>query len=428
MDRAREGPHPPVALTRRGWRSLFVRILQANKFHFEKGGSERYYFALSEALVTRGHTVVPFAMEDPRNLPTEYAGTFAPARDYDASLSLASLASFVHSRPAARRIGQLADAVRPDVAHLHNIYHQLTPSIIDALADRGIPVVMTLHDYKLVCPSYSLFAHGAFCHRCRGGRVQHALLQGCGGSRSRGALLALEAVVQRVRGVYGRVARFIAPSDYLRRVMLDSGMDPARIVHLPPFFAPNAAGGEADRACLERLPARFVAYVGRLSAEKGVDTLLAAARRVPDIPFVLFGDGPARTTLASAAPANVQFAGHVTGATLAAAYARMACGVMATRSPENAPLAVVELAAAGVPMVVTRVGGLPEMAVRLDAASVDAGDDAALAAAVRSVWSDEHAGDRARRAWVASADTFDRDRHVRAIEAIYAGVMTGVSA
>ena len=164
-------------------------ILQANKFYYEKGGSERYFFALSRALESRGHSVVPFSMQHPRNHASPYSRHFVPRRDYDATgaspKSLGAALSFVRSGDAARRIRALVDETKPGIAHLHNIYHQLTPSIIDALADRGVPVVMTLHDYKLVCPSYGMFAHGAYCYRCRGGRFERAIQVGCGGSRAR---------------------------------------------------------------------------------------------------------------------------------------------------------------------------------------------------------------------------------------------------
>src|SRR6185369_10769181 len=111
-------------------------------------------------------------------------------RDYDAGAvrALRSVPGFIRSREAARRMGELLDEVHPDVAHLHNIYHQLTPSIIDVLAARGVPVVMTLHDYKLVCPSYAMFAHGDVCRRCRGGKFFRAVTVSCAGSRARSAL------------------------------------------------------------------------------------------------------------------------------------------------------------------------------------------------------------------------------------------------
>jgi hypothetical protein len=127
-------------------------------------------------------------------------------------------------------VGELLDEVHPDVAHLHNIYHQLTPSIIDVLAARGVPLVMTLHDYKLVCPSYAMFAHGDVCRRCRGGKFFHAVTVSCAGSRARSALLAAESYWQRWTRVYDRVDCFIAPSEFLRGIMLDGGVAPERIV------------------------------------------------------------------------------------------------------------------------------------------------------------------------------------------------------
>ncbi|HEX6791981.1 MAG TPA: glycosyltransferase, partial [Candidatus Krumholzibacteria bacterium] len=147
-------------------------ILQANKFFHERGGSERYLFALSRALASRGHEVLHFAMAHPDNAPSPQGRYFVPQRDYASPAwrpaSVRSVFEFIRSPQAARCLDRLLAERRPDVAHLHNIYHQLTPSIIERLAARRIPVVMTLHDYKLVCPSYTMFARGAPCYRCRG--------------------------------------------------------------------------------------------------------------------------------------------------------------------------------------------------------------------------------------------------------------------
>lgn len=395
-------------------------ILQVNKFFFEKGGSERYFFELSRAQAGRGHEIVHFAMTHPRNLPSPWSGHFAPLREYEAGGGWRAARDFIRSREAATCIEDLLRAIRPDVAHLHNIYHQLTPSIIGVLSRARVPLVMTLHDYKLVCPSYSLFTGGRACRRCVRGPVLHAVAHRCGGTLARSLLLAAEAGWQRVTRVYARVDRFIAPSAFMRAVMVEGGMDGARIRHVPPF-APEGAPAEAGRAP-GGLPDRFVAYVGRLSPEKGVDVLLDAMERLPGIPLVVFGDGPAGPALAVRARGlpHVRFAGHVTRADLAAAMPRAVAVVLPTLSPENAPLAVVEAASAGVPVVVSDQGGLPGLAGAFDGVTVPAHDVAALASAIAAVWADgESARARAGHAWRRSRELFSMEHHLDAIEEIY---------
>jgi glycosyltransferase involved in cell wall biosynthesis len=408
-----------------------VTILQANKFFFLRGGSERYFFALSDALASRGHRVVHFSMQHPRNRPSPYSAHFVPQRDYDAArgalASPGAVLGFIRSRDAGRRMAGLAAATRPDVAHLHNIYHQLTPSIIDALADAGVPVVMTLHDYKLVCPSYAMFARGDYCYRCRGGRFHNAVAVSCGGSRARSALLALESFWQRRTRVYERVACFIAPSEYLRGVMVDAGIPADRIVYVAPLnpASPDQAAAKADDlARIDELPQRFIAYVGRLSAEKGIRVLLDAMRLTPEIPLVVFGEGPEEASLRAIASAhglsNVAFAGHASHALIERALGRAVAVVLPTLSPENAPMAILEAANAGVPVVVSDRGGLPEMARRVGGAVVPAGEASALAAAIRDAWTDPARWkERARIAWHEHRDAHGAGAHTASIEAIY---------
>jgi glycosyltransferase involved in cell wall biosynthesis len=413
-----------------------VVILQVNKFYYEKGGSERYFFALARALEAHGHSVIPFSMQHPSNRPSPYSRHFVPRRDYETAgaspHSLGAALGFIRSRDAARRIGALIDETTPAVAHLHNIYHQLTPSIIDALADRGVPVVMTLHDYKLACPSYGMFAHGEYCYRCRGGRFERAILVGCGGTRARSALLAVEAFWQRWTRVYERVACFIAPSEYLRGVMIEAGIPPQRIVHVTPLNPSAAEGGDnVGTTTLDGLPERFVAYVGRLSPEKGVRVLLEAARRVPEIPVVIFGDGPENATLREMARQHglpVVFAGHASRAVIEGALRRAVVVVLPTLSPENAPMAILEAADAGTPVIVSDRGGLPEMAAHVGGRVVPAGDVAALADALRDAWQNAPAWKaHARATWQNHHAAHDDATHVAAIEGIYTRVQRGAT-
>ncbi|MDH3197877.1 MAG: glycosyltransferase, partial [Candidatus Krumholzibacteria bacterium] len=414
-------------------------VLQANKFFYEKGGTERYLFLLSEALEERGHRVAHFAMAHPANRPSPWSHHFVSRREYDGAGLAASLrhaGSFIRSGEAARRIDALVAEARPDVAHLHNIYHQLTPSIIVALKRRGIPVVMTLHDYKLVCPNYSLFAKGAFCYRCQGGSFQNAVRVRCSGdSRVRGALLAMEAYWQRWTRVYDAVDCFIAPSRYLRDTIVAAGTDAGRVRHVPGFVDPPGTRGEeplspADARVLASLPGRFVVYFGRLSAEKGLETLLEAVARLPEVPLVVCGDGPEAGRLSALArvraPERVHFTGFAARALLERIVARAAASVIPSLSPENAPYTGLESAAAGVPLIVSDMGGLPEMAGVVGGHVFAHGDAAALAERIAEVWADgASARERAAGGRATALAHYARARHVAAVEAIYAQVVTG---
>jgi glycosyltransferase involved in cell wall biosynthesis len=411
-------------------------VLQINKFFWLKGGAERYFFSVSEGLESLGHRVLHFSMEHPANRPSPYAKYFVSRKDYESPAgvvrTMRQAASFIRSREAASRIRRLIRDHRPDVAHLHNTYHQLTPSIIAALDGAGVPMVLTLHDYKLVCPNHNHFAGGAYCYRCRGGRYYQAAAARCSeGSFARSALLSVEAYWQRWTGVYARVGRFIAPSRFMRdRIAAaagEVGIDAGRVVYLP-NFSPPAEGqtdlSDAERSVYDGLPPSYVLYFGRLGVEKGLGTLLDAAAALPAVPFVVCGDGPERGALEQAAGEraldNVTFIGYANKPLLERVVERATVSVLPALSPENAPFTVIEAAAAGVPQVVSDMGGLPEMAEIVNGSVFKHGDAADLAAKIERLWSDP-AGAKARAASGCSAamEHFDRDRHIRSLLEIY---------
>jgi glycosyltransferase involved in cell wall biosynthesis len=414
-------------------------VLQVNKFFWLKGGAERYFFSLSGELARRGHDVVHFSMQHPANRPSPYAAYFVSRRDYESPAgglrTLSQAASFIRSREAARRIRRLVRDHRPDVAHLHNTYHQLTPSIIAALDEAGVPVVVTLHDYKLVCPKYSHFAGGRYCYRCRGGHYLQALLTRCSdGSLSRSALLSAEAYWQRWTGVYGRVRAWLAPSRFMRDRIVeaagDIGIEAGRVTHLPSFCPPvegPSGMSDADQAVLDALPEAYVLYFGRLGVEKGLEGLIEAAGRLPGVPFVLVGDGPHRPALermvADRSLGNVRFAGYADQPLLERVVERAAVSVLPAIWPENAPFTVIEAAAAGVPQIVSDMGGLPEMAEIVSGLVFRHGDGADLAARIEELWSDpEAARARGEAGRKAAREYFDRDRHMGSLLKIYEGV------
>jgi glycosyltransferase involved in cell wall biosynthesis len=339
-----------------------MRILLAHKFFRPFGGIERHLFDLRALLAERGHEVVDFAMADPRNLPSPYADHFVSYRDFQpgsAGGALRALGRMLYSVEASRRIKQLVDRRRPDLAHLLSVYHQLSPSTVQALHGRGIPIVQKLADYKVVCPAYTLLSDGRPCERCAGGRVYWVALRRCHEGRLDASVaLALEAMLHRwVLRTYSRVSLFLAPSRFLMDKVRAMGLRGC-IRHLPNFVA-------LDRWRPAPLPAEpVVAYAGRLVEEKGVDVLLHAMEGLP-FQLRLYGDGPARPALeriiAERGLANVELAGVLDEARLREALAACRCLVLPARWYENNPHAVLEAAAMARPAVVSDVGGLPEI-------------------------------------------------------------------
>jgi glycosyltransferase involved in cell wall biosynthesis len=279
----------------------------------------------------------------------------------------------VWNRAAAADTRRLLATWRPDVADVHYVYEGLSLSVVDALQRAGVPVVLTLHDYRPVCPNYRLFRAGRPCDRCLSPArrpVEVARLRCLEGPRLRSVAAAAE--VLPARRVYDRVARFVAPSRYLAGVLRAGGL-PDRVTVLP-----NPVDRLPPRPAPPAEP-RF-AYVGRLTGEKGLAVLLAAART--GLRVDVYGDGRQEAELRATAPPTVTLHGRLAPADVPAALHRATAAVLPALWPENCPLSVLEAAACAVPTVASAVGGLPELIGPDTGVLVPPGDPAALAAAL----------------------------------------------
>lgn len=334
-----------------------LKILFANKFFFLNGGSEVVMFDEMELMRKHSVDVLEFSMHDPRNLPSKYESYFVSQKDYRSTspnTRIKSALAFIHSREAVKQITHLIRDEKPDLMHCHNIYHQLTPSIINAASRQAIPVVLTLHDFKPVCPIYSQLWNGELCTKCSDGRFEALLLQRCAdGSIGRSALLWAEARYHAAAGSYQRVDMFVAPSRFMRdNVVGRLGED--KVVHIP-------NGIDTSRIQPSEHDEGFVLYLGRLSPEKGVETLLQAhAADNAAWRLVIAGSGPLLEDLRSRFP-FAEFTGHLTGRALETRLRGASVVVMPSKARENCPLSILEAMAHAKPVVASRIGGIPEL-------------------------------------------------------------------
>ncbi len=375
-------------------------ILMVNKFHYLRGGAERYYFDLMALLERDGHRVIPFATRDARNLPSPYADDFIPGTDFETRagpLEAMRRAGRVIYWPQARRaMARVLARHRPDVVHLHNVAHHFSPSILDELGRSGIPVVQTLHDFKLLCPTYLMLRQGDVCELCADGNVTHAIIHRCNrGSLLRSAVSALESGLAAARRSYAPVRRFLCPSRFLHDKLAAHGVEVERLVHLPLFIDPARIQGQGPiepvREQVE--PGRYAIFVGRLSPEKGVRTLLAAASLARDVPLVITGEGPLSGEVAHEVTArrlaHVRLTGHLGGKELFRLWRTAAFTIVPSECYENFPLVVAESLAQGVPVIASRLGGLAELIADGEAGLlVPPRNPAALAAAMQVLMAD----------------------------------------
>lgn len=347
-------------------------LLLINKFYHDTGragGVGRYVVQEQAELERRGWTVVPFAIREPESRPTPWARFFPPAHDYAAPgwspRHLAAAVNLLWNRTAARNLSRLLREVRPDVVHLHNIYHHLSPSLLPVLRRHRLPAVMTLHDLRLLCPAIHMLRQGEVCERCRGGRFLEAVRGKCvKGSRAASLLAAVETAHQWRRRLYPKaVTRFLCPSAFYADKYAEWGYPREKLVHLP-----NFVDTDAWRPATEP-PGDYYLYFGRLSAEKGLRDLLAAHARweaadADALELRIAGSGPLAAELADRARAlglrRCRLLGPVPPAALAPLVARARFTVLPSRWYENGPLALLESLAAGVPVAGADIGGIPE--------------------------------------------------------------------
>lgn len=333
-----------------------MKVLMANKFFFLKGGAEKVFFMERNHLISRGMEVVDFAMASPRDRASGYADFFVGHVDFDqpggVRHQVKTAVSFIHSREATRKIEALLRREKPDIAHLHNIYHQLTPSIIPVLKSHGVKVVLTLHDYKLICPAYLMLKGRDICEACCGGRYWKALALNCRGKMSHGLLNMLEAYWHQWRGSYDRVDRFIAPSRFMAEKMAARIPTDKISVLYNGVDIPPESGADRDEG--------YALYAGRLSREKGLETLLRAHEILNGrVPLKIAGAGPLLDEL-SGKRGKVEFLGHLDERKLETAIRNAAFVIVPSEWYENCPLAVLEAMAVGKAVIAADIGGIPE--------------------------------------------------------------------
>lgn len=358
-----------------------MRILLVNKFHYRKGGAETYYLTVGSELERMGHEVAYFSMRHPDNLPCKWDKYFVTQREYNNVKNPLKAArdgmALIYSPEAKRNFQALCEEFRPDVVHLNNVHRQITLSILDApyLRENKVPVFYTAHDYVTVCPGYLMLdGDGRVCDAClEDGRYRHCIENRCvKGSRAKSALAAMEASFNRAHKSNRRIDRVIAPSRFMRSKLIEGGWPGGKVVFLQNFaddaILDRAANAGADATDREN---PYLLFFGRLSAEKGVDTLLrafdAALPNLPqDMRLVVVGDGPDAgefKALASSldCASRIEFAGYQTGGALQAYVERASLAIASSRWRENMPYSVVEAFAAGTPVIGTDIGGIPEL-------------------------------------------------------------------
>ena len=342
-----------------------MKVLLVNKFHYKKGGSETYYFALAEALKAKGHQVVFFAMQDPeKNIPCEQETYFVSNASVRGGIKskLNMVLHIAYSKEAYTNMKRLLQKEKPDLVILNLVHKQITLSILDAIKefDPSIPIFWTMHDLIAVCPSYTMLdGDGNICEKCLGGSFRPCVENRCmKGSKLMSMLSKYEADYIRRKKWYDQVDLYICPSEFYRKKLSGAGFTKAPIVTIRNPLPLDTTYELNDR------DDGYILYFGRLAKEKGVKTLIDAAQKAR-CRLIILGTGPIEAELkeyvAENHIENVEFKGFQTGEPLKNYIRNARCVVLPSEWYENGPYSAMEAMALGKPLIVSHNGGLPEL-------------------------------------------------------------------
>jgi glycosyltransferase involved in cell wall biosynthesis len=334
-----------------------MKILNINNYYHARGGAESHYLALGRLLSECGHNVTWFSSRPLTKEKVDSAYFTDPVNIHKPSLK--DIARFLYSKQAFRTVQDIITQNKPDIAHLHIYYGQLTSSILAPLKKAGIPMIQTLHDFKLICPAIYLVSHEAICEDCKGRLFWRAAVNKCNrGSFLRSALSALETYISRVNGSMALIDHFIAPSDFLRNKMIQYGVDAKKISTLRNFI-------QLDDYQPSGKPGEHFVYLGRLEKLKGIYVFLEAAVKLPDKLFLIVGSGECEKEIAERIRKqdlrNVKLLGLMNKAEIREVVSGAICVIVPSLLYENCPMAILETFAIGRPVVGSAFGGIPEL-------------------------------------------------------------------
>jgi glycosyltransferase involved in cell wall biosynthesis len=319
-----------------------MKILVVHNEYGRFSGEEAVVDAQCRLLVDRGHQVERFTRGSDE-IPKMWLG------------ETRAFFSGIYSHESARQMQRRLQTNRPDIVHVHNVYPLISPSVLGVCRQAGVPVAMTVHNYRLVCPNGLHLSHGAVCERCSGGREYWCVLRNCEGNLCKSIGYAARNYVARSLGLFiDNVGIFMVLTEFNRRRLIAAGYSENRIVVLPNMVFGSVDGGRDSFG-------DYVGYAGRISPEKGTALLVEGARRSPAIPFQAAGSYDRMPDQVARAPSNFQFRGHLDGMVLDEFFDRSRIIVLSSICFEGFPVTLAQAMLHGKPVVAPRIGGIPEI-------------------------------------------------------------------
>lgn len=345
-----------------------MKVLIIDAFFFHKGGVQSVFFNSADLLTSNGHEVCFFSLKWNSNYQYKYDYLFPLSKETRKGVfaSVKNAIHYFYNREAADRLDKLLEIEKPDIAHIHLIWGQISPSIFSVLRKYSIPIIHTVHDYRLVCPAYCFRnGSGVICEKCAGRHFYKCFTNKCSkGKYTESFLMSLEMYFRN---------RYFNPVKNIDGIIYVS--DFARDIHQK--YMPELQDVHSATFCnsvnqIDNLPARdkdnkYFLYFGRLSSEKGLLTLLKTFKLLPNYILKVVGDGPCVKELTAYkqfdAIDNVEFLGYKSGQELADIVAKAYFTIVPSEWYENNPMSIIESYARGVPVIGAEIGGIPEIVI-----------------------------------------------------------------
>lgn len=335
-----------------------MKILLANKFYYRRGGDCVCTINTEELLKAHGHDVAIFAMKHPKTLPTKWSIYFPSEVNFKPGFGMfeAFMRPFGTSE-VKKKFNALLNDFQPDVVHLNNIHSQLSPIIAELAHLRGIRVIWTLHDYKLLCPRYDCLRNGdSVCEACFTNKHKVLEYKCMKNSEIASFLSYREAMKWTRERLEACTDVFIGPSQFICDKMRQGGFENSKLHTLCNFIDVRKCSSDdytkrGDYYC----------FIGRLSHEKGVKTLIEAANSLPQHKLVVIGGGPLETELKAVAGDHIEFVGFKQWEEMKQLVGNARFSVIPSEWYENNPLSVIEAECLGTPVLGAAIGGIPEL-------------------------------------------------------------------
>lgn len=373
-----------------------MNILMINKFLYPRGGAETYILKLGSYLQNQGHEVQYFGMEHEGNVVGNRVGAYTSTMDFHGGSLLSKLRyplKTIYSAEARRKLRLVLDDVQPDVCHLNNFHYQLTPAVIleirrwSKATGHPCKIIYTAHDYQLICPNHMCHNPNTHenCEKCLGGRFINCVKGKCiHGSWAKSVIGALEATLWNRLGVYREIDTILCCSEFMKTMLDTNPVLAEKTVVMHNFV---------DRAERKKtVKGDYVLYFGRYCEEKGLGTLIKAARQLPQVQFVFAGAGPLEDRLTDIP--NIRNVGFQRGQALERLIREARFTLCPSEWYENCPFSVMESLMYQTPVIAADIGGISELIQTGRTGELfESGNAEALRQCIERMWTD---GERAQ--------------------------------